>query len=142
MNQLLFPTLVVLTLGAIPLQAWSQADEKKPEGLTLRSRNRNWQNSVRFSHRSTNCLPRRHAGWKCKPAQRNKKPGIAVGCFASRKAKSSCCPNLAGMGNFDKKKLTAKKPPADFTWSDVWAVRDGDFAKFCRDFVGCEEEGK
>ncbi len=36
---------------------------------------------------------------------------------------------------YGKRKRAAKRPAAEFTWSDAWAVRDVDFAKYCRDFM-------
>ena len=36
---------------------------------------------------------------------------------------------------FHKKKLTGQKPAADFGPTDVWAIRGGDFAKYCRAFL-------
>src|SRR5262249_21183334 len=41
---------------------------------------------------------------------------------------------------FDKKKLRTKKPDAEFEYSDVWEVRDGDFEKFCHAFLTKKKE--
>jgi hypothetical protein len=45
-----------------------------------------------------------------------------------------------GSRTFDRRKLAAKKPLAEFTWTDARAVRNGDFAAYCRGFLTRKKE--
>ena len=140
MNQLLFPTLVVLALGAIPLQAWSQADAKKPAGLTLEEAKSELA-KLREILASVDGLPAKEARWvEVQAGSAEQKTWHRGWLLRESESEIELLSELGQWATFDKKKLTGKKPPADFQWSDAWAVRDGDFPTVCRDFLAAKKK--
>jgi hypothetical protein len=131
MNRLPIMTVIVLTVGA----SWSQAVAKKPAAPLTREQEKAELAKLREVFASVDKLPARDARWVEVQAGPARDKTWHKGWLLRESKVEIRLLTAGGRQTFDKRKLAGGKPAADFTWSDVWAVRDADFAKHCRDFL-------
>jgi hypothetical protein len=143
MNKLLILMLVVLTLGAVPTGTWSQSDEKQPVAPLTGEEQKAELAKLREIFASVDKLPAKDARWVEVQAGPAKGKTWHKGWLLRESgAEIQLLTEDGRKETFGKKKLAAKRPPAEFTWSDVWAVRKADFAKYCRDFMAEKKKVK
>jgi len=140
MKKLLFLTLVVLVIGAAPSESRSQPGEKQTEMLLTAEEQQLELARLREIIASVDKLPAKDTRWVEVQAGSAKEKTWHKGWLLHESAAEIQFLTELGLKlTFDKKKLSAKKPSTEFTWSDVWAVRNADFAKYCRDFMAEKE---
>jgi hypothetical protein len=136
MNKSLILTWIILTIGAVPANSGSQSDEKQPKVPLSVAEQKAELAKLREIFASVDKLPAKRARWvevQAGPAEQ--KTWRRGWLLCESDAEIQLLTQDGGKRTFDKKKLAAKKPPSEFIWSDAWAVRNGDFAKYCRDFM-------
>jgi hypothetical protein len=136
MNTLRILTLVVLTIGAVPSETWSQAGEKQADVPLTGEEQKAELAKLREIFASVDKLPPKDARWvevQAGPAE--EKTWHKGWLLRESEAEIQLLTEHGRKETFDRSKLAARKPPTEFKWSDAWAVRNADFALHCRDFM-------
>ncbi len=129
-------TLLAMTIWVVSTQSWSRADEKQPDVPRTGAEQKSELAKLREIFASVDKLPAKDARWVEVQVGSAKAKTWQMGWLLHESdAEIQLLTEQGTKETFDKKKLTAKKPPTEFEWRDVWAVRNADFTKDCRDFL-------
>ena len=136
MKKLLISMLVVLTLGAVSNESLSQVNEKQPTAPLTGKEQKAELKKLREILASVDLLPTKDSRWvEVQAGSAEQKTWHKGWLLLESETEIHLLTEDGSENTFDKKKLAAKKPAAEFQWSDVWAVRNADFTKYCRDFM-------
>ena len=129
-------TLIVLAIAVVPVESRCQIDEKHPQVPLSVEEQKAELSKLREIFSSVDKLAAKSARWvEVQAGPAGPKTWYKGWLLRESETEIQLLTERGRNKTFDKKKLAAKKPPAEFTWSDAWAVRNGDFAKYCRDFL-------
>jgi hypothetical protein len=141
MNWFLSLTLVVLTIGPVPSELRSQSSKKRPGATLTVQEQKSELAKLREVFASVDRLPAKGARWvevQAGPAEQ--KTWYKGWLLRESETEIQLLTQHGWKETFNKKRLAAKRPPAEFTWSDAWAVRYADFAQYCQGFMATKKK--
>jgi hypothetical protein len=142
-KNLVVPTLVVLAIGTAPFASAFQPNEEQPVTPLTSEGQKTELAKLRAIFASVDKLPPRNARWVEVQAGSATGKTWHKGWLLRESDHEIQLLNEQGWKeSLDKKKLAAKRPPAEFQWSDAWAVRNADFPRYCRDFLVAKKKVK
>jgi hypothetical protein len=140
MRTWLLRTVLVLTLGATAASLLSRSEEKKPDvPLTLQEQNSELAR-LREVFASVKKLPEGARWVEVQAGPAGEKTWHKGWLIRESKTEVQLLTEDGSCETLNKRKLAAGRPPAEFSRSDVWAVRAGDYDKFCREFMARKKE--
>lgn len=126
----------LVLLGAVLSESWACADEEKTDTLLTVEEQRAELTRLREIFASVEKLPPKNARWvEVQAGSAESKRWQKGWLLRETEAEIELLTDQGRKETFDKRKLTAKKPPAAFTWSDARAVRNAEFVTHCREFM-------
>jgi hypothetical protein len=131
-----FLFVLVLTIASDPFNPRSRADEKPADESRTPEEQKAELAKLREIFASVDKLPAKGAKWvevQAGPAEH--KSWHRGWLLVESEDEIRLLTENGWKESFDKRKLAAKKPPSEFKWSGAWAVRDGNFAKHCSEFM-------
>ncbi len=135
MFRLLFSALAMLTFGSLFLQNRCLPDESKRDMPSVEEQKAELAKLCEI-FASVEKLPAQGARWVEVQAGSTDQKSLHRGwLLRDSKDEMELLTADGWKQKFEKKKLTAHRLAPDFTVYDVRAVRNGDFAKFCREFL-------
>jgi hypothetical protein len=139
----MFLTLVVMVIGALPSESRSQADKKQTDVLVSIEEQKSELTKLHEVFASVDKLPAKDARWvEVEAGSAKDKTWHKGWLLRESDTEIQLATEHGWKETFDKKKLAAKRPPTEFQRSDVWAVRNADFAGYCRDFMAQKKKVK